>query len=219
MISVVVHCGKEDVTLKLCPADFQFVEFDRWVRNRFDVTADQKMAFRDAKGSGTAFFAYSYATSDITHCASSLLFRAECLPTKAYFLKNTEITVELKKTVKKGINKEVLIRRHVPIAVVAIAVLVYIFRHADLVSVLAFLEAALHESGYFLKKEVMLEAMINGLGWSIMHLFIRRMLNPENEGKWFDGYFLDSCYGGLAACGQTLFKGFFLVTLLKKHQG
>ena len=52
MIAIVVHCGKEDVSLQLCPGDFQLAEFDRWVRNRFDVSADQKVAFLDVKGQG-----------------------------------------------------------------------------------------------------------------------------------------------------------------------
>lgn len=103
-------------------------------------------------------------------------------------------------------------------AVAVIAMIVYFLAHADVVSLLGHVEERVMEAGYYLRKEVMLEAVINGLGWSIMHLFIRRMLNPENSGKWFDGYFLDSCYGGVAACGQTLFKGFFLYTLLNKHK-
>jgi hypothetical protein len=65
MMDVVIRCGKEDVALQLCPADFQFAEFDRWVRNRFDTTPDQKIAFRDAKGSGTAYLACRYATKGI----------------------------------------------------------------------------------------------------------------------------------------------------------
>lgn len=96
--------------------------------------------------------------------------------------------------------------------------LVYSFQHQGLVPYLASLESLCVSAGYYLKKEVMLEAMINGLGWAIMHLFIRRMMNPENGNfKWFDGYFLDSCYGGFAAAGQTLFKGFFLATLMRKN--
>jgi hypothetical protein len=115
-----------------------------------------------------------------------------------------------------GMDKARAISQHIPIAVAVIAVLVYTFQHTALVPQLASIESNLFSTGFHLKKEIMLEALINGLGWAIMHLFVRRMLNPENQGKWFDGYFLDSCYGGLAACGQTLFKGFFLVTILKK---
>lgn len=121
-----------------------------------------------------------------------------------------------KEVTQPKLDKSGLIRNHIPLAVAVIALVIYFLRHADSVDWLATIEQRVLDAGYYLRKEVMLEAVINGLGWSVMHLFIRRMLNPENQGKWFDGYFLDSCYGGLAACGQTLFKGFFLYTLLNK---
>lgn len=150
------------------------------------------------------------------------MFCLECFPTKSYFGRNTELIVDTsaapkpKPSTSSQLDKSKMISQHIPIAIAVIAMLVYTFQHAELVPSLSSIEANLLTSGYYLKKEIMLEAMINGLGWAIMHLFVRRMLNPENQGKWFDGYFLDSCYGGLAAFGQTMFKGFFLVTILKK---
>lgn len=146
------------------------------------------------------------------------------MPTKHFFVKNAKLVVEKKGESKVAvpaapqIDKQGLIKFHIPAAVAVIAFLVYLFQHPELVPHLAEIERICTEKGYFLKKEVMLEAMINGLGWAIMHLLVRRMMNPENGNwKWFDGYFLDSCYGGFAAAGQTLFKGFFLATLLKKN--
>ena len=115
------------------------------------------------------------------------------------------------------IDKAGLIRSHMSIAAVVIGLLVYGFRHTELITYLATMEELFISAGYYMKKEVLPEAMVNGLGWSIMHLLLRRMMNPENSNyKWFDGYFLDSCYRGMAAAGQTLFKGFFMATLLRK---
>eukprot|EP01032_Pedospumella_encystans_P024547 gene24547-27758_t len=202
VVTIKVVFDKEEVKLQLQPGEFQFMEFDCWLRNRFDISPTDKVSFKNKEG-------------------------IECLPTKHYFSANNTLLVE-KRSGKATSNAEVappkkldkssLIRNHIPMAVAVIAMIVYFLAHADVVSLLGHVEERVMEAGYYLRKEVMLEAVINGLGWSIMHLFIRRMLNPENSGKWFDGYFLDSCYGGVAACGQTLFKGFFLYTLLNKHK-
>jgi hypothetical protein len=144
----------------------------------------------------------------------------ECFPTKGYFKNNAKLIVKRTKVGKSTKpDKSGLIRFHLPLAVAAIALIVYVLQHPELVPHLSGLEEKFIQAGYYVRKEVMLEAVINGLGWSIMHLFIRRALNPENSGTWFDGYFLDSCYGGMAAFGQTLFKGFFLYTLLRKGAG
>jgi hypothetical protein len=150
-------------------------------------------------------------------------FPSECFPTKHFFSTNDTLIVEKKtfmrkETAQPKMDKTDLIRNHIPLAIAALAMVIYFLRHSDSVTWLATIEQRVEDAGYYLRKEVMLEAVINGLGWSVMHLFIRRMLNPENKGKWFDGYFLDSCYGGIAACGQTLFKGFFLFTLLNKSK-
>ena len=194
-ITANITCGNEKAQVQLYPEDFKLAEFEHWLRNRFNI-AKSSVIFKDNKGT-------------------------ECIPTKHYFMKNTDLIVVLQSekasSTVKTFDKDAYINFHIPIAIGVIAILVYIFQHPGIVPYLATIEAQVKENGYFLKKEVILESLINGLGWALMHLFIRRMLNPENTGKWFDGYFLDSCYGGLAAFGQTLFKGFFLVTIIRKH--
>lgn len=145
------------------------------------------------------------------------------MPTKGYFQENKTLNVDIRHVVSKEKSakvsqKDTWISFHIPISIAVIAAWVFVLRHEGTIPYLTKIEDSLSPLGYHLKKEVVLESIINGLGWALMHLFIRRMLNPENEGKWFDGYFLDSCYGGLAAFGQTLFKGFILVTIMRNHK-
>lgn len=176
-------------------------------------------------------FAYSYWHDSskligVIECVCVLFIFChipECLPTKGYFQENKSLSVEVRSATDKEKSakisqKDVWISMHIPIAIAVIAAWVFVVRYEGTVPYLASIEAQFSPLGYHFKKEVMMESIINGLGWALMHLFVRRMLNPENEGKWFDGYFLDSCYGGLAAFGQTLFKGFILVTIMRKYK-
>jgi hypothetical protein len=47
-----VKCGGEVVELKIYTADFQFVDFDRWLHARFHIVPDAKIVFRDREGNG-----------------------------------------------------------------------------------------------------------------------------------------------------------------------
>lgn len=48
-----IKCGRDVVDLKIYPADFQFLDFNRWLQNRFPICADAKLIFRDNHGDGT----------------------------------------------------------------------------------------------------------------------------------------------------------------------
>jgi hypothetical protein len=52
LIQLTVTCGKESVNVEVCPDDFQFIEFDSWLRSRFLIEAGEKVVFQSEKGLG-----------------------------------------------------------------------------------------------------------------------------------------------------------------------
>jgi hypothetical protein len=51
-VEISVVFGDETVKLNLCPEEFKFLEFESWLRSRFDLTAGDKVVFSDRKGNG-----------------------------------------------------------------------------------------------------------------------------------------------------------------------
>lgn len=51
-VTVKVSFNDEEVKLQLLPGEFQFLEFDCWLRNRFDIAPTDKVAFKNKEGIG-----------------------------------------------------------------------------------------------------------------------------------------------------------------------
>lgn len=54
-----------------------------------------------------------------------------------------------------------------------------------------------------MNKELLIRALVSGLVWGFCYLYIRRFLNPENNGD-IDRYKMDAFYGSLASAASVI---------------
>mmetsp|Transcript_3017 Transcript_3017/g.4691 ORF Transcript_3017/g.4691 Transcript_3017/m.4691 type:complete len:203 (-) Transcript_3017:1007-1615(-) len=192
-----VKCGKECVSLKVFREDFQFMEFDRWMRNRFNLSSSAKIIFKDIDGN-------------------------ECLPTKGFLMDNTDLIVEQfqeKAAVVPAIASKAspLVINSIEYYLVAIAILIAIvYRYAYMKPFfdgLSVYEEKLVQMGAVMKKGSLTEAFLSAFSWGLSYLYVRRAWNPENTKDWYSKYRLDSIFGGLAAGAAVLIKGYITTCL------
>lgn len=60
VVTIKVVFDKEEVKLQLQPGEFQFMEFDCWLRNRFDISPTDKVSFKNKEGIGACALIRKY---------------------------------------------------------------------------------------------------------------------------------------------------------------
>lgn len=223
---VTILCGAESVKFKVSLADFNFGDFDSWVRSRFCIQRNEKIFYKDDGG-------------------------CECLPTKCLFLDNSEITIERSKLEGSLIDSSSQLMSPTDQSIgtrtsafttrpatqfnntndedhysflIVIVLLTAIWMYSQgivsvdsLVAALDKVENRLIEWGVFNRKGVALESFLSCICWAVPYLFIRRLCNPETSKGALTKYSADAVFGGLAAAGTVVLKSMLFTSLMKHH--
>ncbi|KAJ1432969.1 hypothetical protein B484DRAFT_478491 [Ochromonadaceae sp. CCMP2298] len=189
-VEISIVFGDETVKLNLAPEGFKFLEFESWLRSRFDLCSGDKVVYKDRKGN-------------------------ECLPTSQFFLKHSKLVVEkrgaAKPKDKKASAPAANPHAYAPLWVALICAALYQLQFVSCTPLIAYLtsiETQIIQSGVALKKGCFVDALITGICWPLTYIFVRRALNPENSKDWFKKYRVDSIFGGLAAAMTVILRGY-----------
>lgn len=103
----------------------------------------------------------------------------------------------------------------IPLLLAAACVYPAVGPYIPLLQVCDMFDEYLLSLGAIQKAGVSLEAVIACVCWATSYLFVRRLLNPENDGQAaLRKFSADSFYGGLAAAASVFAKAYLLTNMV-----
>ena len=219
MVSFLVKWEDQEVKFNLNSEEFNFVDFDAWIRSRFGVAIQDRLKYIDDNrdGAGDCLLLLFVAS-----CYESIfLSEIEVLPDKYYIKSNKSIRVNRvanknaggsvsSSSIKPFDLKLFYMTAPLLVAMACIPSNTFLASIVPVNKLCEYLDSYMLGLGVIQKAGVSLEACIAFVCWATTYLFVRRLLNPETTHEAMQRFSADSFYGGLAAAAAVFLKTFLL---------